>query len=128
MLKKPLLLGTISGLLAGVVSLVYSNLYVKLLAVDYSSLVTPTKIIISSLLGGLVAAVGYWVLQRVFKARTEVFFNLLFTILSFASIVGAFWTKLPLDVDRPELFPWLMLPMHLFPVLAWLTLKPIFKI
>lgn len=115
-----------SGLLAGMISLAYSKLYIHFLAVDYSSLVTNPKILISSFLGGIVAALGYWLLERVLKFRTEPVFNLLFTILSFASVIGAFATKLPLDVDHPELFPWLMLPMHLFPVLGWMTLRPLF--
>ena len=52
--------------------------------------------------------------------------NFVFAILTFASILGPFATKLPLDVEMPELFPGLTVPMHFFPALAWFTLKPLF--
>jgi hypothetical protein len=126
MLKKLLLLGVVSGLLAGVLALIYSKVYAHYLEVDYTSIATPVKMIAASTIGGIVAALGYALLHRMLGVRTDAVFNLLFTILSFASILGPIATKLPLELDKPELFPWLVMPMHLFPVLGWLTLKPLF--
>lgn len=131
MVKKLLLLGVVSGLLAGVLALIYSRVYAHYLSTDagyadYSTIATPVKMILASVIGGLVAAVGYALLHRLLGVKTDAVFNLLFTILSFASILGPIATKLPLELDKPELFPWLVMPMHLFPVLGWLTLKPLF--
>ena len=58
--------------------------------------------------------------------KGEIIFNLSFSILSFASIIIPIAAKLPLDVQNPELFPGLTVPMHFFPALGWYTLKPIF--
>jgi len=126
MLKKLLLLGVVSGILSGILSIIYAKIYTHYLGVDFSTIATPVKIIVSSLVGCLLAAIGYWLLHKVLKSKTEIVFNLLFTVLSFVSILGAIATKLPLELQSPELFPWLVLPMHLFPVLGWLTLEPIF--
>lgn len=126
MLKKLLLLGAVSGLLAGVLSLIYSRVYAHYLGVDFTSIATPAKMIVASVVGGLVAALGYALLHRMLGVRTDAVFNLLFTALSFASILWPIATKLPLELQSPELFPWLVMPMHLFPVLGWLTLKPWF--
>jgi hypothetical protein len=125
-MKKLLLLGAVSGLLAGILSLIYSKVYAHYLMLDYSSIASPAKMILVSLIGGLVAALGYFLLQRMLGYKGEAVFNLLFTILSFASILGPIATKLPLDMQSPEMFPWLVMPMHLFPALGWMTLKPLF--
>jgi hypothetical protein len=126
MLKKLFLLGGVSGLLAGGLSVIYSKAYAHYIGVDFSTVTTPVRIIVGSLLGGLAAAAGYALLQRLLGLRTERVFNLLFTIFSFATIMGPISTKLPLELQSPELFPWLVMPMHLFPVLGWMTLKPLF--
>ncbi|HTJ11710.1 MAG TPA: hypothetical protein VL547_06785 [Dinghuibacter sp.] len=126
MLKKLLLLGAVSGLLAGILSLIYSKIYSHYLGVDFSTIASPVKMIASSVIGGLIAALGFALLHRMLGVRTDAVFNLIFTTLSFASILGPIATKLPLELQSPELFPWLVMPMHLFPVLGWLTLKPLF--
>jgi heme O synthase-like polyprenyltransferase len=126
MLKKLLLLGVVSGLLAGVTSLIYGRVYTHLLGVDFSTVAKPIGIVIGCLMGCVLAALGYWVLHRWLKERTEPVFNLVFTVLSFITILWPFVAKLPLEMQSPELFPGLTVPMHFFPVLGWLTLKPWF--
>ncbi|TDX01254.1 hypothetical protein [Dinghuibacter silviterrae] len=126
MLKRLLLLGAVSGLLAGILSWTYSKVYSHYLGVDFSTIATPVKMIVACVIGGLIASLGYALLQRLLGLKTDAVFNLIFTILSFASILGPIATKLPLELQSPELFPWLVMPMHLFPVLGWLTLKPLF--
>jgi len=126
MLKKLLLLGAVSGLLAGIVSVVFQRVYSTSLGVDFSSVAKPVGIVISSTIGCLLAALGYAALHRWLKGKTEIVFNFIFVILSFATVLGAFAAKLPPEMSSPEVFPGLVIPMHFFPALAWLTLKPIF--
>jgi hypothetical protein len=126
MLRKLLLLGLVSGILAGLLSVIYAKFYTHYLGVDFSTIATPVKIMLSSVLGCLVAAIGFWLLHKFLGSKTEAVFNLLFTIVSFATLFGAIAAKLPLELQSPELFPWLVFPMHLFPVLGWLTLEPLF--
>lgn len=124
MIKKYYLLGAVAGVLAAIASLIYQYVYKESLGADFSAVIGVPAIMGSSIIGSLVAATGYWLLEKFIKKNAEIVFNLLFTILSFASIVGAFAMKLPLTVEMPELFPGLVVPMHFFPALAWMTLKP----
>ncbi|PSL45388.1 hypothetical protein CLV51_10490 [Chitinophaga niastensis] len=126
MLKKLLLLGVISGALAGIASLIYQKVYASSLGAGFTNIAKPVGIMLSSVIGCLIAALGYWLLSKVLKGKTEIVFNLLFAILSFVSILGPFAAKLPLDIETPELFPGLTIPMHFFPALAWFTLRPLF--
>jgi hypothetical protein len=126
MFKKALSLGIISGLLAGFVSLIYARVYHASLGADFSKMVGSVAIVTASLIGGILAAIGFWVFDKWLKQWGEIVFNLLFVILSLATMLPAFGVKLPLDVEAPELFPGLVIPMHFFPALAWFTLKPIF--
>ena len=126
MFKKTLFLGLISGLLAGIASLVYANVYNSSLGTDFSQIAKPSGILIVSLISGLLACMGYYFSTKWFKNTGEIIFNLVFVLLTFASILGPFATKLPLTIDMPELFPGLTVPMHFFPALAWFTLKPLF--
>ena len=126
MFKQRLLLGIVSGLLAGLAAFIYQRVYSKSLGIDFSDIAKPAGIIISCTVGCIVAALGYWVMEKLLKSKTEIIFNLLFAVLSFASILPAFAAKLPLDATSPELFPGMVIPMHFFPVLAFFTLEPIF--
>jgi len=125
MFKRSLYLGLLSGLLAGVAALIYQNVYAQV-GYDFADLVKPYGIFAGSLLGGLIAATGYWALTSWLRTKGEVVFNFAFVLLTFASILAPFAIKLPLEVEAPELFPGLIVPMHFFPALAWFTLKPLF--
>jgi ABC-type branched-subunit amino acid transport system permease subunit len=126
MFKKALYLGIVSGLLAGIAGLVYSRVYYTANEADFSKVASSVRIISSSLFGGVLAAIGYTVLMRLLKTRGEIVFNLLFTLLSFASLLLPIAFKLPLNIETPELFPGMVIPMHFFPALGWYTLKPLF--
>lgn len=126
MLKKPLLLGAVSGLLAGIAARIYQKVYASSLGTDFASIVKPIPMIITTVVAGLIAGTGFWLCNKWFKANGEIIFNFVFTIFSFASILPAFAFKLPLDAEMPELFPGLVVPMHFFSALAWFTLKPLF--
>lgn len=126
MLKKLLILGVVSGVLAGIVGLIYQKVYASSLGDGFTNVAKPVNIMVSCLLGCLIAAVGYFLLSKVLKSNTEAVFNLLFTVITFATILGPIAAKLPLETEMPELFPGLAIPMHFFPALAWFTLKPLF--
>jgi hypothetical protein len=126
MFKKLLLLGLVSGVLAAIAALIYQKIYTNSLGADFSAIVKPVNIFITCILGGLLASVGYGLLTKWLPKPGEIIFNFVLVILTFASILGPFATKLPLDVEMPELFPGLTVPMHFFPALAWFTLKPLF--
>jgi hypothetical protein len=126
MLKKLLILGVVSGILACIVGLIYQKVYASSLGDGFTNVAKPVNIMVSCLLGCIIAAVGYFLLSKVLKGNTEPVFNLLFTIITFATILGPIAAKLPLETEMPELFPGLAIPMHFFPALAWYTLKPLF--
>jgi hypothetical protein len=126
MFKKLLLLGAISGVLAAVAALIYQKVYNGSTGYDFATIVKPVNIFIVCILAGLLASVGYGLLTKWLPKQGEIIFNFVFVILTFASILGPFATKLPLEIEEPQLFPGLTVPMHFFPALAWFTLKPIF--
>ena len=126
MFKKALLLGILSGLLAGVAGIIYAKVYYSANEADFSKVASNVSIVASSLFGGVLAAVGYAVLDRLLKARGEIVFNLLFTLLSFASLLLPIGHRFSPPIDTPELFPGMVIPMHFFPALGWYTLKPLF--
>lgn len=126
MFKRLLLLGLVSGVLAGVASLIYQKVYAKSLGADFSTIAKPVNIVIISIIAALLASVVYGMLTKWLASTGEIIFNFVFVILTFASILWPFATKLPLEIEMPELYPGLTVPMHFFPALAWFTLKPVF--
>jgi hypothetical protein len=126
MFKRSLALGIVSGLLAGLAAVIYAHVYHKTLGADFSRVAPTVRIVAASLFGGVLAAIGYWVFCRWWPTRGEIVFSLLFSLLSFLTLLAPFAAKLPLDLEAPELFPGMVIPMHFFPALAWFTLKPIF--
>jgi ABC-type branched-subunit amino acid transport system permease subunit len=126
MFKKPLALGIVSGLLAGIAGIVYSRVYYTINESDFSKVASAVRIVSASVFGGVLAAIGYTLLDKWLKTRGEIAFNLCFTLISFASLLAPIAVSLPRTIETPELFPGLVIPMHFFPALAWFTLKPIF--
>jgi ABC-type branched-subunit amino acid transport system permease subunit len=126
MFKKSLLLGIVSGLLAGIGGIVYARVYYTVNEADFSRVASSIRILSASLFGGVLAAIGYTVLHRLLKNRGEIVFNFIFTLLSFGSLLLPIAYKLPLNLETPELFPGMVIPMHFFPALGWYTLKPLF--
>ncbi|HEY4112276.1 hypothetical protein [Puia sp.] len=126
MFKKALLLGIVSGLLAGIAGIVYAKVYYTANEADFSKVASTVQIIAASLFGGVLAAIGYGLLDKLLKARGEIVFNLIFTLLSFASLLLPIGHRFSPPIDTPELFPGMVIPMHFFPALGWYTLKPLF--
>ena len=80
MFKRSLLLGVISGLLAGITSIIYQKVYAHSLGADFITIATPVNIICASIFGGVLAAVGYWLLDKWLKIKGEIVFNFIFII------------------------------------------------
>ena len=127
MSKKIFFHGLVAGVLSAIASIIYYRVHYFAFEVDFSKLVNIAGLLGINLLSCLFAAVGYWLIKKWFGNKGEIIFNLSFSILSFASIIIPIAAKLPLDVQNPELFPGLTVPMHFFPALAWYTIKPLFK-
>jgi hypothetical protein len=126
MFKKLIFLGVASGVGSSVASLLYQHLYNSSLGSDFSMIVQTSGIIFASFIGCVLASVGYFFFYKWLKRKTDAVFNLVFAIFSLATLISPFAVKLPLTVSTPELFPGAVVPMHLFPVLAWLVLRPLF--
>lgn len=126
MLNRSLILGIVSGVLAGIAGIIYSHVYYTVNEADFSKVVTPMRILAASLTGGILAGIGYTILGRLLKKNGEIVFNLVLSVLSFVSLLWPIAYKLPLNLETPELFPGMVIPMHFFPALAWYTLKPLF--
>jgi hypothetical protein len=126
MLKKCFFLGLVSGISAGLSSVVYASVYSNTMGVDFSKIVKPTGLVGASDFGALLAAAGYFLASKLLKAKTDAVFNIVFLLLTFASCIGPFAANLPLTVNSPELFPGLVIPMHFFPFMFWVVLKPFF--
>lgn len=119
--------GILSGVLASIGGVIYFEIYQYLMLTSFDAVVNWSSIVGASVLGCLLMTVGYWLLMKFNLERFVGWLNVLIALLSFASIIGAMDTALPLDIEFPELFPGLVVPMHFFPALAFFAIYPFFK-
>ncbi|MDZ7878803.1 MAG: hypothetical protein U5L45_14075 [Saprospiraceae bacterium] len=126
-MKNTLLHGLLSGGLAGLASSVFNYAYNMAFITDFSKAINTVSIFGSSIFGTVLAALGYHFFSKMVKTHADIWFNIIFLGLTFASLVGSFAANLPTDIESPELFAGLSVPMHLFPILFWLATKPLFK-
>ena len=119
----------VAGIMAGLVSALYQMVYSSNMHINFSAIANPVMIIISTIIGTLLAGLGYGFLKRNnwFGTQTDIVFSVLFFLLSFISIYGTFGVPLPEGTLQPELFSGLVIPMHFFPMLIWLMIKPVFE-
>lgn len=127
MLKKDFIHGIIAGLLASIAGIIYSHVYFFANGADFSRIVNVYSIIGLNVAVGMVIAVIHTVSVKLLKKNAELVFNLTLSVLSFALIVPPISISLPLNIQFPELFPGLVVPMLFFPAIAWFTLNPIFN-
>ena len=126
MFKRIFYWGISAGIASAVAALIYNRVYFFITEANFSKVVNLPSLVGANLLACMLAALLYWVCKRSLPKKGELFFNFVFAILSFASIILPIAVHLPVDIQFPELFPGLTIPMHFFPALAWHTLRPIF--
>lgn len=126
MFKRSLFLGITAGVLAAIAALIYAKVYYTANEADFSRVASNIRIVAANIGAGVAAAIGFWIVNRLLKKNAELVFNLLFALASFATLLYPIGFKLPLDLQTPELFPGMVIPMYFFPALAWFTIKPAF--
>lgn len=126
-MKSNLIHGSLAGVLSAFASVVYLNVYQNLNFVDFSSVLNSGSIIGASIIGCILMAVGYFLLEKIDKPNGKGVLNLIIILLTSLSILSPLLMDLPLELDFPELFPALAIPMHLFPALIFFGLEPFFN-
>ncbi|MFT4849529.1 MAG: hypothetical protein ACI83B_002073, partial [Sediminicola sp.] len=121
-MKKSLIHGIIAGILTAVAGIVYQRVYEEALFLDFSSVINPGSVTGASIFGCMLMAVGYGLLEHFKRPNLKGWLNVLITVLSFLSILGPLGVTLPLDVEFPEMFPGLAIPMHFFPAMIFFGL------
>ena len=127
MFKKVFLQAILASLLASIASVIYRRIYFFATEVDFSKVLSLGKMAALSILVSMLAAFLYYGLARWLNGKGVIVFNFLFSILSFACVMIPISITLPLNVQSPELFPGLGVPMVFFPAMAWYTVNPLFR-
>jgi hypothetical protein len=125
-MKKVFIHGITAGIFAAIAAIVYNKMYSDALMVDFSKLINVTSISGSIIFGCILASVGYYFFSKLIKSNVDVWFNIIFLVITFASFISPLSATLPFEIESPELFAGLAIPMHIFPVLFWLATKPLF--
>lgn len=131
MLKQIFFNGLVSGVLAIIASLVYTNGYFSIL-VDFSEGVTVPSIILNCLMVAMGASLLYMLLAKIFKNLiiADFIFNLLFAVASLGMVFYVLNSPDPefknedaaLFIDYYKGF---IMPMLFFPALGWMIAKPL---
>lgn len=135
MFKKYLILGIVTAVLSSAGAVAYAIFFNKNLF-DFSTAVGPVSITAACSFVSVFAAVSAFAADKVLKSWGEFVFNLIFSIGTMGSIL------LPINFEFPpnmlalvqavnfegveSFFPIYVIPMHFFPILVWVTLKPLF--
>jgi hypothetical protein len=127
MFKKDFIHGIIAGILASIAGIIYSHVYFFANEANFTSMVNIYSIIGLNVSACIVIAFLHAASVKWLRKNAELVFNLTLSILSFSLIVIPLSITLPLNIEFPELFPGLVVPMLFFPSIAWFTLNPIFS-
>jgi hypothetical protein len=125
--KKTALHALISGILASIACMIYNSIYTKAFEVNFTSVLNTSGIFGSCIFSCVLMGVVYYFAYRWKGQKLIPWVNIMIAVLSFASIVGPIGMSLPMNIESPELFPGLAIPMHFFPAFAFFTITPFFK-
>jgi hypothetical protein len=126
-MKKIFIHGVVAGILATIASVIYNNLYQSTLGVSFDKIINIGSVFGACIFGCVLISVANFVLFKFKKENLQGILNVIVVVLSFVSIIGPISMTLPLDVEFPEMFPGLVIPMHFFPALAFFAIDPFFK-
>lgn len=125
-MKASLIHGIISGIVTASAGIAYKKVYQDALFLDFSTVINAGAVAGASVFGCMLMAIGYGLLEHFKKPKLKGWLNILIIVLSFMSILGPLSMSLPLDVEFPEMFPGLAIPMHFFPALVFFGFYPFF--
>lgn len=125
-MKKLIIQGIIAGVLSALAGIIYQQVYQTAMYTEFYSVLNMISIIGACFLGSFLITGGYVLLTYFKKEKWTGWLNILITIATFASIISVIGITLPLDLESPELFPGLAIPMHFFPALAFFCIAPFF--
>ena len=112
--------------MAAIAANIYNQIYFFATQVDFSAIINPTILIGANVFVSLLAGFLYMLLTTFIKRKGSIIFNFVYSVGSFAFVIIPIAFTLPLDQPFPELFPGLAVPMVFFPVIAWMTVDPLF--
>ncbi len=127
MTKTLFIQSLVAGILAAIAANIYNQIYFFATQIDYSNIVNVFSLISINLMVSFLAGLLYWLLTTLFKIKGAIIFNFVYSVGSFACVIIPIAMTLPLSTPYPELFPGLTVPMVFFPVIAWMTIDPLFK-
>jgi hypothetical protein len=116
-----------SAALAIIASVLYNKIYCAAFEVDFSAVLNVGGIIGASIFGCALMGLAYYLGFKWKGEKLLAWINLLICFFSFASIIGVFGMQLPLNIESPEMFPGLAIPMHFFPALFFFAVYPYFR-
>lgn len=119
--------GLAAGVLSALGAIAYQYKYQESLYLDFSRVIGKASVSAVSIFACLLMGLLYWWIERKKHHRSRGWLNLLLMAASFVSILVPIGWTLPLDVEHPELFIGLAIPMHFFPVLFFFGLFPFFN-
>jgi hypothetical protein len=135
MFKRFLLMGITTAVLSSAGAIAYGTFYNKNLF-DFSPAVGPIMIAATCTFVSILAACAAWISEQTPGNWGEFVFTTLFCAGSMASVLGPINYEFPpaLLAELHEsnfegvesFFPVYAIPMHFFPVLVWVSLKPLF--
>ncbi len=126
--KQSFTVGIISALLSSIACIIYAKIYSEAFYVNFWALVGFGNMSAASAIGTLLMAIGYKLAIQWKGIKTVGWLNILYCVISFASIAGVLGFNLPLEIESPEMFPGLVIPMHFFPLLSFLVILPFFDL
>lgn len=127
MYKRIFFHSLIAGILSATAAIIYNRIYFFATMANYSEVLNTGSMIGFNIGVCLAAGLFFWVFIKLLRKKGEIVFNFLFSVLSFAAVIIPISFTLPLDIQFPELFPGLAVPMIFFPAIAWYTVRPLFK-
>jgi len=124
---RMLLFSAIASVMAVAFSLTYQWIYSEALLVDFSRIVSVPAVIGAIVFGTTFIFTAHLFLTNYLGRNAEKWLNVLLMIITFLSILPAFAATLPLETEKPALFPGMVVPMHFFPAMAFWSLLPFYR-
>lgn len=121
--KKSLIHGILAGILAAIGAFMYASFYNNKLF-DYSKDLAYSTIISAAFGATVLASVLHFLGSKVSVKWNDFVFNSLFSLVTMASIMLPINAKIQNEI--PDYFPIYAIPLHFFPLLMWISLKPLF--
>lgn len=126
-MQKFLIHGLLAGVLSSATGIIFVKVYEEMMFVDFNAILNPISIAAACIFSCIIMGLIGFAISKSKRKYLQGWFNISTILVTGLSLLGPLAFSLPLDIEFPEMFPGMAMPLHFLPALYFFGIAPFFN-